>query len=195
MARGKVPADPRGGHIRLYWGLVDSVAWRALSWAEKGLYLAMRRKLSGSNNGNIDATLGTLRHAGITSSASLAKGLRSLMTAGFIAKTRQGGVAYGAKVCSLYRFTDEGVFDFPKLDIRATLPTNDWRRFSKLGEVRAALKAAHEAARRPPAKNAAEVQPLKCVASRNELEATVFGSTTEATTTPSVQRLKQAERA
>lgn len=73
MARGKVPADPRGGHIRLYWELVDSVAWRALTWAERGLYLAMRRKLLGTNNGNIEATLGTLRHAGITSSASLAK--------------------------------------------------------------------------------------------------------------------------
>ncbi len=115
MSRVKAPPDLRGGHVRLYWELVDSVAWRALSWADRGLYIAMRRKLLATNNGNIEATLGTLRHAGVTSSASLAKGLRALMTAGFIAKTRQGGVAYGTKVCSLYRFTDEPVFDLPKL--------------------------------------------------------------------------------
>ncbi|HEX7381080.1 MAG TPA: hypothetical protein VF265_02890, partial [Nevskiaceae bacterium] len=47
------------------------------------------------NNGNIEATLGALKHAGITSSATLAKGLRALSVAGFIAKTRQGGVAWG----------------------------------------------------------------------------------------------------
>lgn len=72
------PRDPRGGHTRLYHEIQDSSAWRVLSWAEQGLWLAMRRKLGATNNGNIEATLGGsggLRHSGITSSASLAKGL------------------------------------------------------------------------------------------------------------------------
>jgi len=125
------------------------VAWRALSWADRGLYLAMRRKLLSFNNGNIEATLGTLKHAGITSSASLAKGLRALMTAGFIDKTRQGGIAYGTKVCSLYRFTDEAVLAHPKLELKAQPATNDWQKFAKLADVRAALRQAHVAARRP----------------------------------------------
>lgn len=192
MARVKVPADPRGGHIRLYWELVDSVAWRALSWADRGLYIAMRRKLLGTNNGNIEATLATLRHAGVTSSASLSKGLRALMTAGFIDKVRQGGVAYGQKVCSLYRFTDEPVFDLPKLSIKAMPATKDWERFTKVAEVRAALAAAHAAAKRPTAKKA----PLRGVnraRSDSEWKASVSDSIPEAEAAAFVHRLKLAE--
>ncbi len=132
----------RGGHIRLYWDLLDSLAWRALSWVEKGLYIAMRRKLRQTNNGNIEATLATLKHYGITSPATLSKGLKSLQAVGLIAKTRQGGIAYGSKVCSLYRFTDEQTFEHPKLGVKACKVTNDWQKFKTLGEARAAIKAA-----------------------------------------------------
>ncbi len=132
----------RGGHIRLYWDLLDSLAWRALSWVEKGLYIAMRRKLRQTNNGNIEATLATLKHYGITSPATLSKGLKSLQAVGLIAKTRQGGIAYGSKVCSLYRFTDEQTFEHPKLGVKACKATNDWQKFKTLGEARAAIKAA-----------------------------------------------------
>jgi hypothetical protein len=144
------PEDPRGGHIRLYWALVDSVVWRALSWVEQGLYIAMRRKLRATNNGNIEATLATLRHADITSPATLAKGLRALQALGLIAKTRQGGIAYGSTHCSLYRFTDEQVFEQPKQGIKAQKATNDWQSFKTLADARAALKAAHDAV--PPRK-------------------------------------------
>lgn len=132
----------RGGHVRLYWDLLDSMAWRALSWVEQGLYIAMRRKLRQTNNGNIEATLATLKHAGITSPATLSKGLKSLQAVGLITKTRQGGIAYGSKVCSLYRFTDEQTFEHPKLGVKACKVTNDWQRFKTLTEARAAIKAA-----------------------------------------------------
>lgn len=132
----------RGGHVRLYWDMIDSMAWRALSWVEQGLYIAMRRKLKGTNNGNIEATLATLKHAGITSPATLSKGLKSLQAVGLIAKTRQGGIAYGSKVCSLYRFTDEQTFEFQKLGVKACKATNEWQRFKNLAEARAAIKAA-----------------------------------------------------
>lgn len=140
------PEDPRGGHIRLYWALVDSPAWRALSWVDQGLYIAMRRKLRATNNGNIEATLATLRHADITSPATLSKSLRALQVLGFIAKTRQGGIAHGVKHCSLYRFTDEPVFEMPKLGIKAERITNEWQAFKTLAEANAALKTAHDAA-------------------------------------------------
>lgn len=190
-ARHKAPADPRGGHVRLYWEVVDSVAWRALSWADRGLYIAMRRKLLNTNNGNIEATLGTLRHAGITSSASLAKGLRALMTAGFIDKTRQGGIAYGSKVCSLYRFTDEAVFDLPKLGIKAIPATHEWRRFVKIAEVRAALKQAHEAARRPACDDEPKLQKMKRTGSRAEPKAAIPDSIPEQERASFVHKLKQ----
>lgn len=144
----KRPEDPRGGHIRLYWALVDSPAWRALSWTDQGLYIALRRKLKGSNNGNIEATLSTLRHADITSPSTLAKSLRALQCLGFIAKTRQGGIAQGVKHCSLYRFTDEAVFEHPRLGIAAQPATNEWQAFESVGEARATVQAAHDAAKR-----------------------------------------------
>ena len=30
MKGGKQPKDPRGGHVRLYWAILDSPAWRVL---------------------------------------------------------------------------------------------------------------------------------------------------------------------
>lgn len=195
MRRGKVPPDPRGGHIRLHWELVDSVAWRALSWADRGLWIAMRRKLLNSNNGNIEATLATLRHAGFTSSATLAKCLRSLMCAGFIDKTRQGGVAYGQKVCSLYRFTDEAVFDMPKIDVKAQPATHDWRRFKTIAEVRGQLRAAHAAAKRPPVSGESKLRKPNRPRSQTEWKATVTDSIPEQEAAALVHRLKQAARA
>ncbi len=37
--------DPRGGHVRIYWSILDSPAWRALSFSQQALYIACRRKL------------------------------------------------------------------------------------------------------------------------------------------------------
>jgi hypothetical protein len=191
MTSKRAPADPRGGHTRLYWALQDSCAWRALSWADQGLYVAMRRKLLGSNNGNIEATLGTLRHADITSSATLAKGLRALMTAGFIDKTRQGGVAYGQKSCSLYRFTDERVFDHPKHGIKGMPATNDWQAFKTDAEARAAVRKAHADAKRQPAENKSGLQKLNGASSENELNGAFLSSVSEAESPALVQKLKQ----
>ena len=179
----------------MYWQIVDSVAWRALSWAERGLYIAMRRKLMSFNNGNIEASLGALRHAGITSSASLAKGLRALMTAGLIDKTRQGGIAYGTKVCSLYRFTDEAVVDQPKQGLKAKGASNDWRQFNKLAEVQVALRQAHQDAKRPATTTAAELQPVKRTGSKRERKAAMTDSIPEAEAAALLHRLKLANGA
>lgn len=199
MARSKIPSDPRGGHVRLYWEITDSVAWRALSWADRGLWLAMRRKLLSTNNGNIEATIGTLKHAGITSSATLSKGLRALMVAGFIDKTRQGGIAYGSKVCNLFRFTDEQVFDQPKLGIRAVPASKDWQQYTKIAEVRAVLKAAHEAAKRPKGEtqpkdqNATSLQKLKRTRSKSEWKSGVSDSVPEQEAASFIHKLKQGQ--
>lgn len=137
----KKPVDPRGGHVRIYWDLLDSMAWRSLGYASQSLFLLMRRKLLGTNNGNISATLGDLKHYGWTSSSTLARALKELQTLGFIAVTRQGGIAFGQKVCTLYRFTDVDVYEHPKLGIEPITATYDWKRFSTLAEASNALKA------------------------------------------------------
>lgn len=140
MKRNAPYKDPRGGHIRLYWEVHDSLAWRALSHADVRVYLALRRKLGSTNNGDINATLAELRHAGISSSSTLSMALRRLEALGFIAKTRQGGIAFGGKLCSLYRFTDSETFDIPKIGVKAGNATNEWKQFKSLAEARAAVR-------------------------------------------------------
>lgn len=125
--------------MRLYWALLDSPAYVALGYAAKALYVDLRRKLLSTNNGNIDATLSTLKHRGWRSSATLNKAIKELVAVGLIAQTRQGGIAYMSRICSLYRFTDEDALEHPKLGIPKMKATHDYRCFLKLSEARAAV--------------------------------------------------------
>lgn len=140
MKYAKQPKDPRGGHARLYWSILDSPAWRALTHADVRVYLALRRKLGRTNNGDINATLAEMKHSGISSSSTLSTALHRLETLGFIEKTRQGGIANGGKLCSLYRFTDEPTFDIVKAGVRAAAATNEWQQFGKVSEAKAAVR-------------------------------------------------------
>ena len=189
----KRPSDPRGGHCRIYWEIIDSMAWKALDWSARGLYVEMRRKLQSTNNGNIEASLGTLRHSGVKSSATLAKGLRSLQAVGLIETTRQGGIAVGQKFCSLYRFTDEATFEHPKLGVKASLAGNRWKQFTTLAEARAALKTAHAAAKRPD-KNKLGLQKLKRVGSKTEASTRILDSDSEAVASSLLHKLNKSAR-
>ena len=133
--RAKPPRDPSGKHVRLYNTMLDSPAYRALGWSSRALLVDLRASLTATNNGNISATLTTLKHRGWKSPATLANALFELQALGFIAKTRGGGVEYGSKVCSLYRFTDRECFEFPKLGILHHKETHDYARFSSLAEA------------------------------------------------------------
>lgn len=178
----KRPPDPRGGHVRIYWDVLDSNAWRALDWSAQALYVAMRRKLLSTNNGNIEATIGTLRHFGFKSSATLSKCLRSLQAVGLIAKTRQGGIAYGQKVCSLFRFTDVDTYAHPKLDIDAIKAGNEWRHFATLVDARKALARAHANARtgvKGASRNRSCLQKVNRTDTDSELTGPIPGSDSE----------------
>lgn len=140
MKRDKQPKDPRGGHVRLYWAMLDSPAWRVLTHADVRVYLALRRKLGRTNNGDVNATLTEMRHAGISSSSTLSSALQRLEVLGFIAKTRQGGITFGGKLCSLYRFTDEPTFEIPKVGVKACNATNLWSAFKNMADARAVLR-------------------------------------------------------
>lgn len=149
--RAKPPRDPGGKHVRLYNTMLDSPAYRALGWSSRALLVDLRASLTANNNGNISATLTTLKHRGWKSPATLANALFELQALGFIAKTRGGGVEYGSKVCSLYRFTDRECFEFPKFGIPHHKETHDYARFSSLAEAERTLAAA-QAQRKEDAK-------------------------------------------
>ena len=167
-----MPKDPRGGHVRLYWVILDSPAWRTLTHADVRVYLAMRRKLGKTNNGDINATLAEMKHAGISSSSTLSTALRRLEALGFIEKTRQGGIAFGGKLCSLYRFTDESTYEIAKAGVRAGNATNGWEQFKTLAESRAAVRMFAR-------KNKTKVRPSKRSDSTTGADKAVVDSTAE----------------
>jgi hypothetical protein len=157
------PKDPRGGHARLYWALLDSPAYLALGFPARALYVDLRRKLGQTNNGNIDATLSALKHRGWRSSTTLSKALKELVAVGLIAQTRQGGIASMSKMCSLYRFTDETVYEHPKLGISKMAATYEYKRFTSLGEARAAVREA----RQPRQKNDRKLHKVQLTTALN----------------------------
>lgn len=172
MSRAKPPKDPRGGHARLYWTILDSPAWRTLTHADVRVYLALRRKLGRTNNGDINATLAEMKHAGISSSSTLSTALHRLEALGFIEKTRQGGIAHGGKLCSLYRFTDEPTYEIAKAGVRAGAATNEWERFKNMAEARAAVRLFSR-------KHRSKVRPSKRTGAAIESESAVCASTIE----------------
>lgn len=187
--------DPRGRHCRLYGDIQTHPAWLALTWFEKCLWLAMRRRLGSTNNGNIEATLGGeqgLRHDGIRSSASLASGLRALEAVGLIAKTRQGQLSQGKKICNLFRFTDESTEEIPKIGLPRTPPTRDWLRFTSIAQAEAAIRAAHAAAKtgRKPGKNKPSVQLMTASSSGAETVGGNINSSSEAGVGSPIRQLK-----
>lgn len=153
--------DEMGAHARLYDQIAHSPAWIALGFTARALYVQLRVKLKQTNNGNIEATLGTLKHAGFKSSSTLAKALRELEAVGLIVKTRQGGITGGGRLCNLFRFTDKPTMDFPKLGLCSCKATHEWRRWASAREAVAAVRAAHAAAKRPARENAGKAQESK----------------------------------
>lgn len=146
MGREKPPyRDPLGAHIRVYHSLMNSPAWRVLSFSGRSLYFDMRVNLTKYNNGNINATFSELQHRGWQSKTTLHKALRELEALGFIAQTRQGGIACLSRVCSLYRFTDREVFSDDKIGIPKVKATHDYLLFASVRDAEAAAKQA-----RPP---------------------------------------------
>jgi hypothetical protein len=141
--------DVRGAHLRIYWSLLDSPAWFALSFSQRALYVACRRKLTSNLNGNLAFTLAGLAAQGfIASSSTLASGLRALQAVGFIAVTREGGkVNRGQAIPTLYRFTDEPCHQWVKLDIPMMKPTNEWQQFATVQTAADAINAAETKAR------------------------------------------------
>jgi hypothetical protein len=173
MAKPKYQ-DPNGRHIRVYGELLNSPAYRVMSFAAKALFIDMRERVTGTNNGNISAALTDMKHKGWSSAATLSKALYELRTMGFIAVTRMGGLKIGTRVCTLYRFTDLEVFDQPKVGVQAIKATHDYRAFKSVGEAQQALRTGVESLKEEGAKKQIPrkkppVQKLNCIGSKSEL--------------------------
>jgi hypothetical protein len=187
--------DEMGAHARLYECIVNSPAWLALPFSTRALYVQLRVKLKQSNNGNIEATLGTLRHSGFKSPATIFRALRELETVGLMEKTRQGGIAAGGRLCNLYRFTDQECWEQPKLGLPARKATKDWEAWKAIRDAEAAIAAAHLAAKRPAKKNATKLQEMNRINSKSESVAANVATETEQDAKAPLQILKRRKAA
>jgi hypothetical protein len=147
MSRPKPQGDPRGGHVRLYWEIMDSPAWRSLTATDQRAYLALHRQLFSFNNGDISLPISTARHRGITNESTLAKSLRALTAVGLIAVTRRTAHRRdGSRLPNLYRFTDFHVNPMPGKFIEGCKATNEWKAVSSIALGKALIRKAHEVA-------------------------------------------------
>jgi len=84
----------------------------------------------------------------VTSPATLAKALRALIAVGLIAVTRRGGCTRGGqRLPTLYRFTDEQVFEMRPKFIEASKPTDAWKNVTSINHGRALIRDSHQYAR------------------------------------------------
>lgn len=135
--------DPMGHHIRLYAQIYDSSAYKALSATDVMAYLALRRDLKGTNNGDLSLTLTKAKERGIGHHLTLARSLRALCVVGLIYQTRKGGATRGGqRLPSLYAVTDVDVFAMPQKHIEAQKATNAWRMVASAEEGRAMITKA-----------------------------------------------------
>jgi len=144
----KALPDPNGGHIRLYWTVFDSPAWKALTPQQRFAYIAIQRFLNSSNNGTLHLTLKEAKHAGIKSSATLAKALRNLVAVGLLSVTREGGCERdGERLPTLYAVTHLPVYDQPRHMVEARKPTHDWKGVASISHARCLIRQANERAK------------------------------------------------
>lgn len=168
MARYKFTNDPRERHVRLFWIIVDSNAWRCLSATDQRVYVALRRGLSATNNGNVELTLKGARPHGIKSKTTLAKSLRALCAVGLIAVTRKGGCKRGGqRLPTLYRFTDAQVYEIPAKHVEAHRPSNEWEHIQTLAQGRHLIREAEAKAAELAAMKKSQGQKMTHTGSEN----------------------------
>lgn len=162
------PADPRGGHVRLYWSLLDSVAWNCLAATDQRAYIALVRNLRATNNGDLSLTLTQARHHGIRSQTTLAKSLRALVAVGLLDVTRRGGCQRGGqRLPTLYGVTSEEVYEMSKKPVEARRATNAWRNVSNIAHGKRLIRDAEGFAKDAAAKKRNQGQDLSATAPEN----------------------------
>lgn len=145
--------DPRGGHIRIYWEVLDSPAWAALSASGMLVYIALMRDKRSHNNGDLSLPLSRAKHRGLRSSASLRRGLIELQAVGFIEVTRTGGhKKRGQREPNLYRFTEFVCYANERKHIEHQPVTGEWKNIKNKEMGQALIRKALPPSMRKPRK-------------------------------------------
>ena len=105
--------------VKLTYPLIESQAWRWLRPISQSVYIELRRRYNGFNNGRISLSLSEAAHILKASKSSISKALKQLETHGFIKLIKKG--YFTGRMASEYALTDEQLDGCP--------PTREWRRW------------------------------------------------------------------
>ena len=105
--------------VKLTYPLIESEAWRWLRPISKAVYIELKRRYNGLNNGKISLSLSEAAHILKASKSSISKGLKQLEAHGFIKLIKKG--YFTGRMASEYALTDEQLDGYP--------PTREWRRW------------------------------------------------------------------
>lgn len=111
--------------------LLQSEAWRELPHFARSVLVGIAAQYRGANNGDLDFPTSKAKLYGL-SHKELAAAIPLLEMAGLILKTRQGRLAGGKKLCTLYALTCWQIDPSDKYDQPLVLPRpapNDWARW------------------------------------------------------------------
>ena len=115
--RGVIESTER--FVKLIYPLLESDAWRWLRPISQSVYIELRRRFNGSNNGRISFSLAEGARILRASKSSIQKALVELEEHGFIKLVKKG--YFTRRMASEYALTDERLDGHP--------PTREWRQW------------------------------------------------------------------
>ncbi len=114
-ATGRSEGD--GQYAPLSYVLLRSMAWRSLSGPAAKVFLELRSRFNGGNNGKLTLSLEEAADLLGLGKATVQRALAELVAKGFVVLTRRG--QWYGRLASTWAVTDKGVDGAP--------PTNAWR--------------------------------------------------------------------
>ena len=105
--------------VKLTCLLIESEAWRWLRPISKAVYIELKRRYNGLNNGKISLSLSEAPHILKASKSSISRALKQLETHGFIKLIKKG--YFTGRMASEYALTDEQLDGYP--------PTREWKQW------------------------------------------------------------------
>ena len=105
--------------VKLTYPLIESEAWRWLGPISKAVYIELKRRYNGLNNGKISLSLSEAAHILKASKSSISRALKQLETHGFIKLIKKG--YFTGRMASEYALTDEQLDGYP--------PTREWKQW------------------------------------------------------------------
>ena len=105
--------------VKLTYPLIESAAWRWLRPISQAVYIELRRRYNGLNNGRISLSLSEAAHILKASKSSISTALKQLDRHGFIKLIKKS--YFTGRMASEYALTDVHLDGCP--------PTREWRRW------------------------------------------------------------------